>query len=130
MNPSKLQLEKKEMFKCESCQGFHSAEESEIVVIKIVKGKNCQLKSPIAPVVLPTMSTVFPDKFPTMITHPGGNGVVSHPVQTPQNNGIINNEPVPPKPVKKIIPPGIASMMLDPSHPMFEMMGAKETRKM
>jgi hypothetical protein len=43
---SKLpKLETKQVLRCEACGGFHSEEESEIVVIRIVKGKNCELKN-------------------------------------------------------------------------------------
>lgn len=33
------------MFKCEVCGGFHDESESEVVVIKMVKGKDCELKN-------------------------------------------------------------------------------------
>lgn len=37
------ELEKRTVLKCEACGGFHSEKDSEIVLIKIVKGKNCEL---------------------------------------------------------------------------------------
>ena len=39
----KLNLEKKAVVRCEVCGDFHNEEDCEIIVIKIVKGKNCPL---------------------------------------------------------------------------------------
>jgi hypothetical protein len=104
MNPNKLQLDKKEYYKCESCGGFHPADEVEVAVIRIIKGKNCELKNP----VVPFTPAVIPRS------------------ETPQ---IPSENPVPSKPIKKIIPPDILGLMLEPGHPQFESHGAKETRK-
>jgi hypothetical protein len=110
MNPNKLQLDKQEYYKCESCGGFHPADEVEVAIIRVIKGKNCELRNPIAPAI--SFSTT-PD------------------VKTQQNSSIITNEDshAPSKPKKAIIPPGILGMMLEPGHPQFESHGAKETRK-
>jgi hypothetical protein len=61
----KLQLDKSEMYKCEVCGGFHKAEETEVVTIKIIKGKACDLKGnpiqqTVTPMVLPK-SNDLPD---------------------------------------------------------------------
>lgn len=36
-------MEKRTMFKCEGCGEYHPEDECEIVIIKIIKGKNCNL---------------------------------------------------------------------------------------
>ena len=41
---TKIDIKKSTVFKCEVCGGYHSEEESEIIVIKVVKGKNCELR--------------------------------------------------------------------------------------
>lgn len=102
-------MDKKEYFKCESCMGFHPVEDCEVAIIRIIKGKKCELKNPVA--YAPTAS------YPPL-------------VETPRNPSIITNEPPAPSKLQKpIIPPGILGMMLEPGHPQFESHGAKETRK-
>jgi hypothetical protein len=39
-----------EMVKCESCSQYHPLSECEVVVIKMIKGKNCSIKSETRPV--------------------------------------------------------------------------------
>lgn len=89
------------MYKCDACGGYHPEAECEIVTIKIIKGKACELKSP-------------------MVTP-----MVTREVVTPMSP-ITPTTPPPPK--RNVIPPGIASMMIGPDHPDFEMRGAKERR--
>ena len=38
-----LNIEKRTVLKCESCHGFHSEEDCEYVIIKVIKGKKCPL---------------------------------------------------------------------------------------
>jgi hypothetical protein len=100
----------KEMIHCESCGGYHTLEDSEIVVIKIIKGKACDM---------PKAET---RNAPNWVDKPTQPVEVVVPPAPP-----IPVPPAPPK--KKIIPPGLLSMMIDPSNPNFEAFGAKETRR-
>ena len=99
----------REMIHCESCGGYHTLEDSEIVVIKIIKGKGCDM-----PKAEP--KTVYVDRP----------NVIDRPVQ-PVDVVVPPVPPAPPK--KKIIPPGLLAMMIDPANPHFEALGAKETRR-
>jgi hypothetical protein len=105
-------METKEMIKCEGCGGYHTLDESEVIVIKIIKGKGCAMPKAEGktvyverPNVERTIQPLNTDAVPTPIT----------PIQ-------------PSKPRKNIIPPGIASMMIPTTHPQFEQLGAKEHR--
>jgi hypothetical protein len=115
----------KEMIKCDGCDRYHPLEECEVVIIRMIKGKNCELKSEQprttetvdAPVVDRVVATVIP--------------TVNTPV-VPSSEGYH----IPPREVeemikkrKNIIPSGIASMMLSPADPNFDAKGAKEIRK-
>jgi len=45
MNPKQLQLNKVTMIRCEACGELHKEEDCEIVIVKIIKGKECTLRS-------------------------------------------------------------------------------------
>lgn len=98
------------MAKCEGCGEYHPVADCEIVVIKIVKGKGCGLPSNRAAPSKPAFRSNVDDR---------------------DNRVDIVEEPkvdAPPPPRKKIIPPGIAAMMIDPGNPNFEQFGSKEKR--
>lgn len=110
----------REMIKCEGCGDYHSLDECETVIIRIVKGKNCELKSPGRSVgqdfKMPGATVVVPQKEDVIV---------------PNNNVEVAQSTVPvvPQKIKNIVPPAIASMMLDPGSPGFDTYGAKETRR-
>ena len=35
----------RELVKCDGCNGYHSLDEVEVVIIRMVKGKNCDISS-------------------------------------------------------------------------------------
>lgn len=101
----------KEMIHCEGCGGYHSMEDSEIVVIKIIKGKECYM---------PSASPARGQSATSHVT-----AVIPPPMDIPPPQ-----PPAPPAPPrKKIIPPGLLSMMMDPTNPHFDQYGAKEFRR-
>lgn len=107
-------MDTKEMIKCEGCGEYHPLEECEIVIIKIIKGKNCVMPSQAKQVVYRDTPIV-----------PSGQVVTPTPVTV-----VSNDQPVvPQKPRRNIIPPQVASMMLPPDHPQYDQFGAKETRR-
>lgn len=104
-------METKEMIKCEGCGQYHPIEDCEVVIIKIIKGKQCAM----------------PAQGQTVIKE------VVREVAPVEQTGRVVVETIPidqsPKPRKNIVPPGIAAMMLPPDHPMHDSRGAKEIRK-
>lgn len=99
-------IEKKTLIKGQ-CGHFHPEDECEVVIVKFVKGKNCNLtETPVAPTrdFAPVKQQQFEELPPEVV--------------------VIDTK----KP-RSIIPPGIASMMFSPGDPGFETNGAKETRK-
>jgi len=97
-------LEERVVFKCD-CGHYHDEKDVEIVVVKMVKGKDCKIEA-------------F-EKPPNYV-------VPSVTAEEP------STEEIPPKqqpPRRNIIPPGIASMMMPPGSPNFETRGAKEVRR-
>jgi hypothetical protein len=102
MNPQKIirQLDRKQMINCEVCHGLHTLEESEMVVINIIKGKNCDI-----------------------------NQVVKPKAFTPAPIGSDLTTPPPPViPRKPIVPPQFLGVMIPPGDANFETQGAKEKR--
>jgi hypothetical protein len=100
----------REMVKCAGCGGLHYADECETVVIKLIKGKACQISSFNQNSLEERKEVIF-------------NGEVKD--KTPVQAGEIKQVVI----KKNIIPPGIMSLMIDPGSPHFESHGAKETRK-
>jgi alanyl-tRNA synthetase len=102
-------MDKGEAFKCDVCGGFHLADDCEIITIKIIKGKNCELNSGIIlnQIKTPTIPIVKDEK-------------ISDTPQVPQ---------VPQVPQKNIIPPHLMKMMIPPENPLNELLGDKEVRK-
>lgn len=108
-----------EMAKCEGCGEYHPVEECEIVVIRIVKGKKCSLPSnKIAP--SRQFRSNIDDRDAQLVER-------KEPITVFKEE--LPVAPVTVIPKKNIIPPAIASMMLDPGDPRFEQFGAKETRR-
>ena len=112
-------MDVKEMIRCEGCGEYHSMEECEVVIIKIIKGKNCQLK--------PQGQTVVREIVRERAQ-------ATNAVVDPAN---IDDRAIPPpqdvpvqtaKPRRQVVPPQILSMMVPTDHPNFEQFGAKETR--
>ena len=114
-------LKMKSVLLCEACGGYHPEEECEIILVKIIKGKNCTLNMtkeqtfarPTAQVVEPTKVTInenIPANFSSIPT-----GQVREIVP----NGIKKNDPRLLRPTvagpsgMKI--PTMADMMRDPS---------------
>ena len=105
-----LPLDNKDYYKCESCGGFHSAEETEVAIVRIIKGKNCAL-------VPPKIERPFK-------VESGSAGAVGLNPDAPTGNATPFNQP----PRKPMIPPGMVGMMYPPGHPQHEQLGAKESR--
>jgi len=104
MQPQGLinKLDKREMISCEVCHGFHTIEESEVITIRIVKGKKCDINERFA---RPAVVSATP--FPAGLKLPDA-----------------------PPPIRRpIIPPGMAQVMIPPGDPLFESHGAKEKRQ-
>src|ERR1035437_1493405 len=97
-------LEAKEMLRCDGCGGYHPVDECEVVVLRLVKGKNCELNT----------------SRPTETTKPFGD-ITTETLPNP-----VATETILPK--KNIIPPAVMSMMYPPGHEEFEHRGAKERR--
>jgi hypothetical protein len=93
MNPKQLQLNKVTMIRCEACGELHKEEDCEIVIVKIIKGKECTLRS----------------------SNKSENLVSSLQTNTPaigESSTIYpKDKEVPVQPKRKVIPPGFASMM-------------------
>ncbi len=105
----------RELVPCQGCGGYHSPEECEVIVIKIIKGKNCPLPSSGG---LRTEPASIRDR------------VIEKPL--PEQAALKEAAPVAPAkvvPRKNIIPQGISSMMIPPTSPNFETNGAKEIRR-
>lgn len=109
MNKEFDNLEQKVLVKGD-CGHYHTEDECEVVVVKIVKGKQCNLGNPIAAATVPVTTTDIPTILHREI-----------PLDIPEDTA-----PRPPK--KNIIPPGITSMMYPPGDPRHESHGAKERR--
>lgn len=136
----------KELIKCEGCGGFHSMEESEIVIIRMIKGKDCSispashtrrnivvvendvntdvgLRNSGTPNVVTAPEKVFVDEKAKL---PDGTQMdadgVGYRIPPAEMEKINKNR-------KSIIPPGLAGMMIGPDDPNFETKGAKEIRK-
>lgn len=126
-------LPTKEMMKCEGCGEYHPVEDCEVVVIKVVKGKDCKLPS---------------------TNHPMSRGQESiedsYTIEDAKEIGVLKEEvkPVPkPKPGQEAryvvedqpvkvqgkrpapLPPGFAGVFIPNGHPDFDSKGAKETRR-
>jgi hypothetical protein len=134
-------MEQKEYCKCDGCGQYHPVEDCEIVVIKMVKGRDCQINT--SPRVRPPHDgpTIFNalDAKPFMESESVKPNVIEKP-KSPPVSEFKEDAPgegfhIPPKVMeekvrarKAIIPPGIAAMMIPNGHPQFETKGAKETR--
>jgi hypothetical protein len=92
MNPKQLQLNKVTMIRCEACGELHKEEDCEIVIVKIIKGKECTLRSS-------TRADSLASSFQ--------NNQQDTSITTATNSA---NGPVQPK--RKVIPPEFASMMV------------------
>lgn len=110
LNAKFKNMETKEMAKCEGCGEYHPIEDCEVVTIRIVKGKHCDLK--------PQEKVVYRDAVTPAIT------TVSIEQQKVENNPVPQDA----KPRRNIMPPGVMGLMIPPTHPMHEQYGAKETR--
>jgi hypothetical protein len=104
------ELQTTEMILCQGCGEFHPVTECEVVVVKIVKGKNCQLNQK--------------SIFGTSTTGASLQNKIA--TETKEEFPVLDRPVVP---MKKAIPPGFMSMMLPPDNPDFESKGAKETRR-
>jgi hypothetical protein len=114
-------LQTKEMMKCEGCGEYHPVEDCEVVIIKMIKGKNCSMTAPIRREVAP-----FREIAPVS---PAAAPVAPIVAQEKEFEFPAPSPNQPQKPRRKIIPPGIASMMIGPEHPGFEQYGSKEHRR-
>ena len=103
-------MQSREMIRCEGCNGYHTMEESEVVIIKIIKGKGCPMPS--------SRNTVVEAVVPRVVYNSRDNTV---PVT-------VNAPVAPAVPKKRIIPNAFLSAMVPPTHPGFESHGAKEFR--
>lgn len=134
-------LDQKSLFKCEACGGYHTADESEVVIIRMVKGKNCELThanrtvvvaktidtspaSTLAPIMIPAPNNPINNSTATFKEDAPGEGYHIPPKEMEK----INSAPMDPTKRKMIIPPGLARFMIPPGDPRFESQGAKEKR--
>ena len=116
-----------EMFFCEACKNYHPIDDCEVVIIRMIKGKNCSMGKPVEnftrdlPVpeaqIIPVVKKVV-DNIPLKVDDDG----VGYHIP-PKEMEKINAQR------KSIIPPGLASMMVGPDDPNFETKGAKEVRR-
>ena len=117
-------LQQKTQYKCEACGKFHDEDETEVVIIKVVKGKNCELND-------------FFSKLPIHMLSPGipaSHSMYPGQLITGPSTGAppIEYAPLPvitAKPRRNIVPPGVNSAMIPPGHPLHEQHGAKEFRQ-
>ncbi len=105
-------LETTEMVNCQGCGEYHPITDCEIVVIRVIKGKNCQLNQ----------KSIFGNVKSAPIVSQGDDRDL-------KDLPILDKPVIPAGPVKKAIPPQFAGMMLAPDNPDFERFGAKEQRK-
>lgn len=95
--------------RCDACTELHPSTECEVVVIRLTKGKQCDINK----------ARMFSPAPPSRIIPPA----------FVDNAGTPPPEPKPQPPKKSIVPPGVASMMIPQGHPEFEAKGAKEFRQ-
>jgi hypothetical protein len=105
-----------EMAKCEGCGQYHPVEECEIVVIRMVKGKNCPINQP--------QKQVFTDVVRER----------DHTPTLPVMRDVVDTLPPSPPQQKRrsIVPRDILSMMVDPNDPKHASvahLAATETRR-
>ncbi len=123
MNPN--DLPQVEMIACEGCGSYHKKEECEVVVIRIIKGKDCQI-----PLVRKNSIQPAPAVFiPPQQSSPAVPTAVATDSAAPA---------IPVEPKKNIIPSKLryigampnqmGGLMMDPTHPQFETKGDKERR--
>lgn len=114
----------REMVRCEGCGELHYADECETIIIKVVKGKNCAIKSalPSRPAPHPYTASDGDLRDPNIVNVPHERTVAIPAV-------VADVQPVPQRPKKNIVPPHMLSMMIPQDHPNFEALGAKETRR-
>ena len=101
-----------EMAKCEGCGQYHPVSECEVVIIKMVKGKNCPLV-PIQQTAVREVVRGLPPIDPVIVAP-----------------AVVNDQP----PVKRrsIIPRDILATMVDPNDPKHSSvahLAATETRR-
>jgi hypothetical protein len=116
-------LEKKSVLLCEACGGYHPEDDCEIILVKIIKGKKCDLNM-----------TKENTQFNTLKQRTTPQSVIPTNMQTThakKQDEIIDEIPVTTqKPViKSVIPPGVAGVLIPPGHPQFDRLGAKESRR-
>ena len=123
-------IKKKEFIHCEACGGYHDKDESEIVIIKIVKGKDCVinpniLRTPEATVVVPPKIEVVKDEPIKSDVKVDPDGIGYHIPPKEREEQI--------KKVKNIIPTGLGAgvfaRMIPPGSNEFETRSAKEVRQ-
>lgn len=111
----------REMVRCDGCGGFHFEDDCEVIVIKIIKGKQCEFKG-LQPQVREVVRVVEKQQD-VELDNPSQHITAENKKETPP----ADNQP--PAKVRSIVPPAIASMMMGPDHPLHESHGAKETRR-
>jgi hypothetical protein len=113
-----------------NCGHYHSEDECETIVIKLIKGKNCSIDE-----VSKKFEEVKERKLEDAKNISKNDGDVSGGFKTKiiyENvpEGLIKKEvKIPIKDKRNIIPPGIENLMIPIGHPDFESKGAKEIRK-
>ena len=121
----------RELVKCDGCNGYHSLDEVEVVIIRMVKGKNCDISS------ADTLKRNDNIESDNVRTEPP---IVIPTVEVPKPNVKLDSDGIgyhiPPKEMedivkkrKNIIPSGLSSMMIPPSDPNHESKGANEIRQ-
>lgn len=119
----------KNMLKCDACGEYHPVEDCEVVVIKLVKGKDCKL-TPIKPFSGET-NIKMPD-YDFRDQHRADLSSPKEKVEPAPVDGIHLTEAEVKENLAKrssLVPPAFSGVMIPPGHPSFERNGAKETRR-
>lgn len=108
------------------CGQYHKLEDCETIIIKVVKGKNCEMKKKeeiIPSYTIPKRDTSVP--LPNSFSPVTSN---TTSIFTPEEELYPIITPEERAKERKIVPPAIARMMIDSSQPNFETHGDKEKR--
>lgn len=114
MKPDLEKMESSSYLLCEACGGYHTEDECEVVIVKIVKGKNCKLN-------MTKEHTANLNNTPK---------IFENEKRSVETEMTVSNQPqVPPRRTPSIVPPSFGAMMVPPTDPAFETKGKKEIRR-
>jgi hypothetical protein len=114
-------MKTKEMIKCDACDQYHPVEDCEVVIIKMIKGKDCELR-PVS-----SSSSYSFDKRSIISNDTKVEPRVHLSEQEQLIEDMKNAATAKPRPV--IIPREFQGMNIPPDDPRFESHGAKAVRR-